>query len=371
MRIALVINTSWNIWNFRRGLIADLQSQGHSIIAIAPKDAYSNRLVDLGCTFVECSMDSKGTSPIRDAALFLRLRRLYKRHSVEVVLHFTIKPNIYGTLAAASLGIPCISNVSGLGTVFLHKRLSSTIAQWMYRAALHYPVQVFFQNETDRALFVAGNLVKQDRTGVLPGSGIALERFQFKPMPSATLPIRFLMLSRLLFDKGAHHFAEASAQLRAKGYVFEAILQGFTDFESKAGIPKHLLEKWHEEGTIIWLPPTDDSYTAIEQAHVVVLPSYREGTPRSLIEAAATGRPIIATAVPGCEEVVHDGRNGYLCKAADSKDLAEAMERMLLASQEILMQMGMRSRELAEAKFDEKQVLKAYRQAIQKIKSTH
>lgn len=370
MRIALVINTSWNIWNFRRGVIAALQNWGHTVLAIAPTDEYSARIESLGCTFVPCPMDNKGTSPVRDLALFFRLRRLYRQHHVEVALHFTIKPNLYGTLAAASLGILCISNVSGLGTVFLHKRLSSTIAQWLYRFAFRFPAKVFFQNETDKTLFVKGLLVNKKRTDVLPGSGIDLDQVIQQPMPTTT-PLRFLMLSRLLYDKGVHHYAEAAALLKAKGYQFEAVLQGFTDFQTKAGIPPHLLQLWHSKGFITWLPPTDDSYSAIAQAHVVVLPSYREGTPRSLIEAAALGRPLIATAVPGCEEVVNDGENGYLCKAASNTELADAMERMLLASPETLAQMGRASRVLAEVKFDERIVLEAYQQAIQMLQSTH
>jgi glycosyltransferase involved in cell wall biosynthesis len=366
MRIAIVINTSWNIWNFRMGLIDYLIAQGHEVLAIAPEDGYSERLNKPGCQYVSCKMDNKGTSVTNDLALFLRLRSIYKAYKPELLLHYTIKPNVYGTLAAATLGLPAVSNISGLGTVFLHQRLSSRLAQWLYRFSLRFTKHVFFQNEDDLRLFQSMKLVNPAKCSLLPGSGINLEKLRPLPMPPGP-PYRFLMASRILYDKGAHHFAEAAMEMKAKGYSHEFVLQGFTDFGSKAGIPLETLKKWGASGALIWKDPTDRIEESIKEAHIVVLPSYREGTPRSLLEAAALGRPIITTDVPGCREVVQKGKNGLLCEPYSTKHLVAAMEEMASKTLDELREMARQSREIAEAKFDEQIVFKAYTKVIKKL----
>lgn len=363
MKIGIVINTSWNIFNFRSGLIKALIKDGHQIVCIAPEDSYSERLRGLGCSFIPCSMDNKGTSPIKDGLLLSRLIGIYRKVKPDVILHYTIKPNVYGTLAAALCSIPCISNVSGLGTIFLHETWSSVIAKWLYKLAFRYPKHIFFQNETDQALFLRSGLVKLGRSSVLPGSGVDLQAFSYQPLPER-IPFRFLMLSRLLYDKGVVHYVEAVAALKAKGYEFEAILQGFTDFESSLGIPENLLREWQKRKLITWLEPTDHPFESISNVHCVVLPSYREGTPRSLLEAAACGRPVITTSVPGCMEVVAHGVNGLLCKERSSKALEEAMEEMLNTPADILTKMGKAGREMVVNSFDEQMVIHLYRKAI-------
>ncbi|RZK14183.1 MAG: glycosyltransferase family 1 protein, partial [Hymenobacter sp.] len=182
MRVAVVLNTSWNIWNFRRGLVEALQAAGHEVLAIAPPDDYSSRLEsELGCRYVPILMENKGTNPLKDAQLTRRFLTIYKRERPDVVLHFTIKPNIYGTLAAKLAGVPSINNVSGLGTVFLIENLVSKVARGLYRLAFRFPHKVFFQNNDDRELFIRYGLIRPERTGLVPGSGVDLARFRPQP----------------------------------------------------------------------------------------------------------------------------------------------------------------------------------------------
>ena len=179
MRVAIVINTSWNIWNFRASLVRALQAAGHEVLAIAPPDDYSARLeTELGCRFVPILMENKGTNPVKDAALTRRFYQIYRREKPDVVLHYTIKPNIYGSIAARLAGIPSINNVSGLGTVFIIKNFVSKVALGLYRFAFRFPHKVFFQNGDDRQLFLDNGLVRPEITDLLPGSGVDTSRFR-------------------------------------------------------------------------------------------------------------------------------------------------------------------------------------------------
>ncbi len=217
MRVAIVINTAWNIWNFRRSLVRALQEAGHEVLAIAPPDAYSERLeTELGCRFVPILMENKGTNPLKDAALTRRFYQIYRRERPDVVLQYTIKPNIYGTIAARLAGIPSVNNVSGLGTVFIVKNLVSTVALGLYRFAFQFPKRVFFQNGDDRQLFLEHRLVAAAKTDLLPGSGVDTNRFRPAAEFHRNTPFVFLMIARVLYEKGVEEYFEA-ARHRARG----------------------------------------------------------------------------------------------------------------------------------------------------------
>ncbi|MFD2246412.1 glycosyltransferase family 4 protein [Pontibacter ruber] len=366
MRIAIVINTSWNIYNFRMSLLQALLAEGHEVVAIAPEDSYSHKLVEAGCRFVPVRM-AKGTNPFEDALLTWRLFYTYRQVRPDVVLHYTIKPNIYGSLAAHLAGIPSINNVSGLGTVFITKDYISNIALKLYRAAFRYPAKVFFQNQDDRKLFLKHGLVKAAITEVLPGSGIDVQKF----VPNATFqrhqPFTFLMIARVLYDKGVKEYVEASWMVKARFPEVRCQLLGRVDERSRSGIKQQQLEEWIATGAIEYLGKTDDVTTVIVQADCVVLPSYREGTPRTLLEAAAMGKPLIASNVPGCREVVEQGVNGYLCRVRHAADLADKMMQLLQLEDGQLQQMGQASRRIAEEKFDDRLVIARYLQAIKEV----
>ena len=366
MRIAIVINTSWNIYNFRMNLIRALLAQGHEVVAIAPRDVYSQRLIEAGCRFVPVRM-GKGTNPFTDLLLLWKLYRIYRRIKPDVLLHFTIKPNIYGTLAAKMAGIPAINNVSGLGTVFIIKGFVSAVALRLYRVAFRYPRKVFFQNEDDRRLFLSRKLVQPAITDVLPGSGIDLQRFTPAGAFVRHQPFVFLMVARLLYEKGVAEYVEACRLLKKNFPEAKCQLLGAIPEGRRSGISQSTLHKWQQTGIIEYLGTTDDVAPVIAKADCVVLPSYREGTPRTLLEAAAMGKPLIATDVPGCREVVQHGKNGLLCCVRSSSDLAEKMMQLMQLTDRQLEQMGQAGRQLTTEKFNDRFVTDKYLKAIAEV----
>lgn len=368
MRVAIVINTSWNIWNFRRSLVQALQAAGHEVLAIAPPDDYSARLeTELGCRFVPILMENKGTNPLKDAQLTRRFYRLYRRERPDVVLHYTIKPNIYGTIAARLAGIPSVNNVSGLGTVFIVKNFVSRVALGLYRFAFKFPKRVFFQNDDDRQLFLEHGLVEKRITDVLPGSGIDTHRFRPAPVFERHEPFTFLMIARVLYEKGVEEYFEAARRVREAAPGTRVQLLGGIDESGGVGVKRAVFEQWLQAGHVEYLGTSDDVAAHIRQADCVVLPSYREGTPKTLLEAAAMGKPIVTTDVPGCRETVVDGQNGLLCEVRNAPDLADKMLRVLHLPAPELEQMGRAGRRLAEQKFDERIVLNKYLQVVQEV----
>jgi glycosyltransferase involved in cell wall biosynthesis len=363
MRIAIVLNTSWNIYNFRLSLIKALQKQGHEVHTIAPKDDFTPLLEAQGCIHHNLKMDSRGANPVKDLALVAELYRLYKRLRPDVILHFTIKPNIYGTLAAAALGIPSVNNVCGLGTAFLKKGLTAKIAMLLYRLSFRFAHKVFFQNPEDLKLFEDNRIIDVRQADLVPGSGINLEHFA--PAPRQTgKPFTFLMISRLITDKGVLEYIQAIELLKRQGLHARYQLLGAIDEKHKRGIPAKTLAQWVEAGTVEYLGTTADVRKCIEQADCVVLPSYREGTPRTLLEASAMKRPVIATDVPGCRQVVEHNKTGLLCQQKDAHDLAAKMHLMASMPPETLEAWGEKARQKVENEFDEKLVISKYLQTL-------
>jgi len=363
MRIAIVLNTSWNIYNFRMNFVKALLAEGHEIHTVAPHDDYTHYLTEVGCIHHDLKMDSRGANPIKDFLLVFELLSAYRKVKPDVILHYTIKPNVYGTLAAAILRIPSINNVCGLGTIFLKTNVVSSIAIALYRFAFRFPKKVFFQNPDDRTLFIDNKLVNSDVTELIPGSGIDLSRFvpsDFKRNQKFT----FLLVSRLISDKGVHEFIEAIQQLKAAGMDAKFQILGAKDPSHKRGIKLKVIDEWISSGTIEYLGTAKDVRPFIQQADCIVLPSYREGTPRTLLEAASIAKPIITTDVPGCHQVVIDGYNGLLCKLKDATDLAQKMRTMANFDDEKLRTMGLNGRKKAELEFDETIVINKYLRTI-------
>jgi len=363
MVVGITINRSWNIYNFRKGLIQSLIAHGHQVVAIAPEDGYGEKLEALGCQFYPLKMDNKGSNPLKDTFLIYQLYQAYKITSLDVVLQYTIKPNIFGSIAAKLCGIPSICNVTGLGTVFIHNNLTSIIAKNLYRYAFKYPDHIFFQNKDDQNLFLDTKLAAATKTSLLPGSGVNTDHF-IPENRTKNARFTFLLIGRILYDKGIVEYIEAIRILRKHGIDAKFQLLGDFDYSSGLGIYKVKIDYWEEEGLIEYLGSTDDVRPFIHQADCVVLPSYREGTPRSLLEAASQGKPLIATDVPGCRETVIDEFNGFLCEVKNAQDLSDKMKKMLDASAKYLKFMGDNSRQLAISKFDEKIVIQQYHQTI-------
>ena len=367
--IAIVSNTSWYLFNFRLKLLNTLQHQGYKVITIAPKDEYSIKLQEFGFEFHDIKINNKGTNLFEDTKLLYDFYKLYKYLSPDIILHNTIKPNIYGSMAAGILHIPVISNISGLGTVFLNNKISSKIARILYKIALRTPKKVFYQNSHDKDLFIKSNYVKKEKTELIPGSGVNTEKFkprEGKACKSDTL--RFLFIGRLLRDKGLIEYVEASKKIISNKNVECCILGPFYSANPSA-INQSEMKKWVSEGYIKYIGTSDDVKTIIEEHDCIVLPSYREGLSRVLLESASMAKPIITTNVPGCREVVDDGINGYLCEPKSIRDLANKMEMMLKLSDKDRIKMGQAGRAKMINEFDEKIVIDKYLNTIEGIDS--
>lgn len=370
IKVVIALNTAWNVLNFRSGLIRAFVAAGYEVVAVAPNDKYSDGLKTLGCRFVPLHMDNGGTNPVKDVLLLWRFLRFFAKERPDVFLGYTVKPNVYGSLAARWLRIPVINNIAGLGAAFIRGGMVMRIVRWLYRTALRRSAQIFFQNDDDRQLFVSGGLVPASKTALLPGSGIDLVRFASAPMPAIgddCATFRFLLVARMLRDKGVGEYVEAARLLRKRWPQVEFCLLGFLDVKNPAAISRAEMDAWVAEGVVNYLGESDDVRSQLAAATCVVLPSYREGTPRSLLEAAAMARPIITTDAVGCREVVDDGVNGYLCKVRDAADLAVKMEQMLFLSPEVRSEIGRRGRQKVEREFDEQIVIGKYLEAIEGI----
>lgn len=366
MKVLIFINTSWNIYNFRAGLIRGLQNKGYEVHVMAPEDSYSVRLTAMGCMYHPISMNNSGSNPLKELVLLGRIYRLYRQVQPRVILHYTIKPNLYGTLAAHWCRIPCINNVSGLGTVFLTDHFNNRIARYLYQWIFRYPQKIYFQNAHDLQQFQKEGLLSQSNFEVIPGSGINTAKFTPLPTPSRQ-PFTFLMMARLLEEKGVREYAEAAKILNDKGLQVKCLLLGNREPDHKRGIPSQALDRWIKEGYIEYLGEAVDVRPFIGKAHVVVLPSYREGLPKSLLEGASMAKPLIASRVPGCTEVVKEQINGLLCVPKSGKDLAAKMETMYQFSDETLLQLGTSGRDLVKKEFEEQAVVNQYIQCVEHL----
>lgn len=366
-KVLIALNTAWNILNFRAGLIRALVAAGYEVVAVAPDDKYAASLKSLGCRFVPLHMENGGTNPVKEALLIWRFLRLFAQERPDVYLGYTVKPNVYGSLAAHMVGIPAINNISGLGAVFIKGGLLARLVRHLYRLALGRSAKVFFQNPDDRALFIEGGLVKANVAELLPGSGIDLSQFVPVPLGGRREKVRFLLVARMLRDKGVYEYVEAARQLHERWPQAEFCLLGFLDVQNPAAISRSEMDAWIADGVVNYLGVSDDVRAEIAAADCVVLPSYREGTPRTLLEAAAMARPIITTDAVGCREVVDDGVNGFLCEVRSADDLAAKMDEILCLSVSQRTEMGLRGRKKVESKFDEQIVIGKYLDAISSI----
>lgn len=367
-KVVISINTSWNIYNFRSGLVKAFIEHGYEVIAVAPSDDYVPRLEALGCKCIPLSMDSNGTNPARDLLLLIRYYLLLRSIRPIAFLGYTIKPNVYGSIAASALGIPVINNIAGLGATFIRDDYLTRIVRGLYKFALKRSHRIFFQNADDQELFQRFGLAAGGVCALLPGSGINVAQYRAAPSPALSeRPFRFLLVGRMLRDKGVEEFVEAARLVRQEGARVEFHLLGLVDAANANAISADKLRAWENEGLVSYLGRTEDVRPHIAQADCVVLPSYREGVPRSLLEAAAMARPIIATDVVGCRDAVDHNVNGYLCKVKDPVDLAAKMAQMIALTPAQRAVMGAAGRSKVETEFDEQIVIQKYLNALAAI----
>ncbi len=363
--VTISSNTSWYLYNFRASTIRRLLAEGYRLVCLSPQDDYSQKLIDeLGCEWRPLLMNNQGSNPIKDAYLIYQFWRHYRALKPVAALHFTIKNNVYGTWAARALGVPVINNVSGLGTAFIRSGPVSAVVRLLYRTSQPFAHRVFCQNEDDLKQLAQNKLVPQERLELLPGSGADLERFN----PGLRVPhvgaFRFLYAGRMLADKGLNELIAAMRSINANGEICSLWLCGFADVDNISAISHGQLSQWSEEPGIEWLGPSDVMEKVYAAVDCVVLPSYREGMPRSLLEAGAMGLPVVATDVPGCRNIVTDGYNGLLCEVKSFESLLQALQKMLALTDQERALMGSNGRALVAHKFDEQRVVEATIEAV-------
>lgn len=368
MIVSIAVNAAWNVVNFRLGLIKALLALGHQVHVLAPQGPEFTVLERLGCVTHVLDIDCKGTHPVKDFRLMLQLRACYARIKPDIALHYTIKPVIYGSLAARSLGVPVLNTITGLGTAFLSVGWLQSMVRYLYRVALRQAHVVIFQNPDDRQLFLDHALVQPQQAMLVPGSGIDTQRFLPCALPDQDghSPV-FLLLGRILRDKGVVEYVEAARMLKARCPGTRFALLGFLDVENVSAISRAQMDAWVAEGVIEYWGETHDVRPMIARADCVVLPSYREGMPRTLLEAAAMARPLVASDVPGCREVVSDGVNGFLCEVKSASALAQAMAQVVTLSPAARQVLGNAGRSRVEQAFALDQVVDCYLQAIRVV----
>lgn len=367
MHVMLTANSAWNIWNFRKNLVEGLLADGHRVTIVAPSDTASKRLEELGCFFVPLLMDNKGLNPLRDLLLLADFFRMLKKIKPEVVLSFTIKNNIFCALSAKVLSIPIIPNVTGLGTAFLSGNILRIIAEFLYNISFFRLPVVFFQNTDDQELFLQRQLLLANSARLLPGSGIDLVKFFPVDLPDQNMPQTFLMIARLLRDKGIFEYIDAAERVRAIYPNVKFQLVGEVGADNRTAVDAQQVQQWVESGVVEYFGVVDDVRPLIANASCVVLPSYREGAPRTLMEAAAMARPIVTTDVPGCRSIVDRDENGFLCEARNAAGLACEMKRFLELPYAQKVAMGAAGRAKMERQFDQNAVLREYRKAIEDV----
>jgi glycosyltransferase involved in cell wall biosynthesis len=339
MRVVLFANTDWYLYNFRRSLALALRDAGHELLLLSPPGPYGERLRALGLRWEPVPMRRRSLAPLREAALVWRLGRIFRAEAPDLVHGFTLKCAGYGSLAARLAGVPArVNAVAGMGYVFtsgdLQARMLRPLVRGLLRVALGgRNARLILQNPDDVALFERARLVDAAQVRLIPGSGVDCERFAPAPPDagrdaSSRGPLRVLLPSRLLWDKGVGEFVEAARRLRAAGRPVACLLAGAPDAGNPTAVPEAMVQAWAAEGVVEWLGHVEDMAALFRSVDVVVLPSYREGLPKGLIEAGASGCALVTTDVPGCREVVRDGEDGLLVPMRDAPALAAAIARL-------------------------------------------
>jgi len=373
MKIILFANTDWYLYNFRRSLALALRDAGHDVLLISPPGPYGEKLRALGLRWQPVPMQRRSLNPFRELALLWHLWRLLRRERPSLVHGFTIKCAVYGALAARFAGVRArVSSVAGMGYVFTSNdamaRLLRPVVRGLMRIALDGShARLILQNPDDVALFAKTGLVDPAHVRLIRGSGVDCSRFVARStVRDPSRPLRVLLAARLLWDKGLAEYAEAAQRLHDEGRVIEFLLAGDPDPGNPAAVDEVTVRAWQNEGLLQWLGHVDDMPALLASVDVVVLPSYREGLPKTLIEAAACALPLVTTNVPGCREVVSDGVDGLLVPVRDAVALAAAIARLhddpVLAAR-----LGTAARAKALAEFDERIVIARTRQVYEEL----
>ena len=363
-KIAIVSNTSWSVYNFRLGLIRRLQDLGYDVSIIAPQDNFSAKLVAEGFNFHHIYTNNYSTNPFNDLRTLFQLVKIYRKNKFDFIFHYTIKPNIYGTLAARWCKIPSIAITTGLGRLFsFNNKVVKFLSSKLYQVAAKYSQQIWFLNQSDLDSFIDRGITTRKKAFLLPSEGIDTQKF--KPKESYYVnekkQLFFLFAGRVIWDKGVKEFVEAAKIIKKnyKNITFQIL--GFIDPSNPNAVPYKDIQEWQKRNIISYLGETEDVRPFLEDCSCLVFPSfYNEGISRILLEAAAMGKPIITTDNVGCRDVVKDNYNGFICKIKDKNDLVRNLLKFISLTFRKQELMGLNGRKVVLSNFNEEQIIKIY-----------
>ncbi|HWK56695.1 MAG TPA: glycosyltransferase family 4 protein [Parapedobacter sp.] len=374
VKICLVSNTAWSFVRFRIDVIVALRDAGCEVLLLAPPDDDVVTLKSLGVRVILLKeLSRKGLNPIDDIRLYYEFKSIYQNERPDLIFQYTIKPNIYSSLAASRLGIPTIAVITGLGYAFINSGLVTWVVRRLYRLALSRVTQAWFLNQDDRDYFFRYRLVDAHKVSLIPGEGVDCHgRFnpalQLNQNTSESEVLRFLFVGRLLYDKGIKEYVEAAAYIRQhhRNVCFQIL--GYLNVDNPAAVRKEELMKWVKDDIVEYLGHTDDVRPYVLQADCVVLPSYREGMSTVLQESASLAKPIIASDIAGCKELVDDGVTGFLCEVKNVASLIQQLEKFLRLSECKRRMMGNSGREKMVAEFSVERVIERYQVEIASVR---
>lgn len=360
-KILFLINHNITLYYFRMELLQALLEDGYDITIASPKGDQVELFCSMGCTYVDTPMERRGMNPIQELKLLKQYKKLFREQKPDVILSYTIKPNVYGGMVAAKLKIPFIANVTGLGTAVMNGGLKQKITLFLYKQGLKRANVVFFQNQSNRQFLLDHHVVKGNHQ-LLPGSGVNLKKHAFEEYPSEDKPVCFVVVGRIMKDKGIDEILAGAEQIKKKHPEVRFLLLGFYDEDYGAAI-----EEAERKGLVEYLGQQEDVHHFMKESHAILHASHHEGMSNVLLEAAACGRPILATDIPGCRETFIEGKSGLGFASQNGKDLIRAIEQFLALPYEEKKAMGLAGRKHMEANFDRNIVVECYKTEIQKI----
>ena len=374
MKIFFTANVLWDIYIFRGGVIKALVEAGHDVTVVAPYETRIDISKELGVKVINIHLNKRGMNPIEDFKLFTELYKIYKKEKPDIIFHYTIKANIYGTIAAHFAKIKSIAILTGLGYAFVTNSLVSKIAKSLYKYSLPFAEEVCVLNEDDKNLLVSEKIIKEDKVFILPGEGINTEKFSpmKKTLNLTNEKIIFLMIARAFFDKGVKEYVEAAENIKNIYPNTEFQFLGALGGNSVSGINEEQMKSFVDKGIINYLGTVNDVREIIKNVDCIILPSYREGISRTLLEGASMEKPLIATNVTGCKEIIIDNVtgckeiiidnvSGFLVKPKNSEDLTEKIKKFILLSEEEKISFGKNGRKHVINNFDEKIIIDIYK----------
>jgi len=365
-KVMLLGNHAFVIYNFRKELIQQLLKDGYEVYLSMPYDDDKvPKMINWGCKFIETNVDRRGTNPIKDLSLIKHYLQILKKYKPDIVLTYTIKPNLYGGIACSLLKIPYLTNITGLGSGFKKPNILKKILVILYKLGLKKSSKIFFQNTNDEKILLTNGIVKSEHE-VIPGSGVNLEEYTLKPLPK-TGEIRFIFVGRIMKDKGIEEYLNAAKEIKkivGKKARFDVI--GFVE-HTEIDLSKKI-DFYDKEGIIRYLGYQSNIKPFIEDIHCLIQPSQGgEGISNVLLEAGAMGRILLASNIPGCKETIENGKNGYTFEVKNYKSLVEMIKKIIIKDENELTMFNMHSRKKIEEEFDRTIVINKYLNEIKKI----